>query len=83
MSALGHKQALRLVRLMSTLPPIADILAPPKKKGTGTTTGPFPHSLALLSAFGNNRRRRGLALADTVGLRRGRDGQESHRRCRQ
>lgn len=50
-----------------------------KEKGTGTMAGPFH----LLSAFGNDRRRRGFALADTVRLCRGRNAKESQRRCRQ
>jgi hypothetical protein len=37
----------------------------------------------LLSAFGNDRRRRGFALADPVRLCRGRNAKESQRRCRQ
>jgi hypothetical protein len=53
----------------------------PKKKGTGTMAGP---PIAL--AFGNNRRRGrrfALAVRCSVGLCRGRDAKESHRRCRQ
>jgi hypothetical protein len=53
---------------------------PQKDKGTGTMAGP-PHSLDL-SAFGNNRRG-SFALADSVGLCRGRDAKERQRRCRQ
>jgi hypothetical protein len=54
----------------------------PEQKERDRPSLPVPSLICLLLAFGNNRRRRGLALAD-VGLRRGRDGRESHRRCRQ
>ncbi|MGB8631102.1 MAG: hypothetical protein WCD69_17235, partial [Xanthobacteraceae bacterium] len=37
----------------------------------------------LFSTFGNDRRRRGFALADSVRLCRGGDTKESHRHCRQ
>src|SRR6516164_4120727 len=36
MSAWGQKRTLSNVAPMSALPPIADILGPPKKRGTGT-----------------------------------------------
>jgi hypothetical protein len=51
----------------------------PKEKGPAIVTGPLNR---LLLAFGNDRWRRGFALAD-VGLCRGRDAEERHRRCRQ
>jgi hypothetical protein len=66
---------------MST-PPIGKKIAlteGQKIKGPAIVTGPFN---CLLSAFGNNRRRRGFALAD-VGLRGGCDAKERQRRCRQ
>ena len=53
-----------------------------KKKGTGTMAGPPKACLA----FRNNRWRRrrfALAVRCSVGLCRGRDAKESHRRCRQ
>jgi hypothetical protein len=49
-------------------------------KGPAIMTGPLN---CLLSAFGNNRRRRSFALADSVSLCRGRDTKERQRRCRQ
>jgi len=53
---------------------------PPKRKGPAIVTGPLD---CLLSAFGNDRRRRSFALADPVRLCRGRNAKESQRRCRQ
>jgi hypothetical protein len=50
------------------------------EKLKGPAIEPVP--LIACSAFGNNRRRRCLALAD-VGLCRGRDARKSQQRCRQ
>jgi hypothetical protein len=81
---------------MSALPPKADIVRHggnvaslfalhreiPAQKEKGPAQWPVPQSPAL--AFGNDRRRRGLALAVVrSGLCGGRDGEERQRRCRQ
>jgi hypothetical protein len=52
----------------------------PKERGPAIVTGP---SIACSSAFGNDRRRRGFALADSVRLCGGRNAKESQRSCRQ
>jgi hypothetical protein len=52
---------------------------PEISRGPAIRTGPLD---CLLSAFGDNRRRRGFALAD-VGLCGGRDAKERQSRCRQ